>query len=158
MSEKQKKIFIGEKRVKEIRDTNERTPGNAMISEIEFEDGKIVRMPRERLEVIRTDHVSTATDVRKKLVMKVSPAVYGFFHEFDLTMEEFDDVMEEIVRLGNAASEKATNILWGVDFAPQRSLLMTNKILSTKSDEPKKEDNNNGTTAAGSGVDPKNSN
>jgi len=77
MAEKEKKIFIADKRVKEIKDTDKRTPGNGMIREVIFENGASAFLPHERIMVVQTDHVSTLTEERKKLVKKISEVVWG---------------------------------------------------------------------------------
>jgi hypothetical protein len=55
--------------------------------------------------------------------------MYALLMEFGPYLYEVDHILNETVRLANDATEKANNILWGKEFAEQRSLLDVNNVL-----------------------------
>jgi len=154
--ERKEKMFIGEKCVKEVTDLPERTPAGSPIHEIFFEDGTKTTMPHERFVTVKTDYVSSSSAVLREISKKLSTQIYSCMHEFDLTMEEIDPVLNEVVRLVNSGATKASNLLWGVEDAPLRSLLMINKVLVKNLDHEPKTDGADGATPAGGVVDPPN--
>lgn len=146
----EKQTYIGERKVIGVKDSDKETPQGNKIIEVQYEDGISEFMPKLRYDSIVTEEKTDASSAQDKLLKTVASAVYGFMHEYDVKMAEIDPLLNNIVTLVNNGSIKATNQLWGVENADDRSMLMINEVLNNNYVEPIQ--NKNGSSSSGEGT------
>lgn len=143
--------YIGSKTISQVVDTGKKTPLGSPMIKVCFGDGSYEYMPEKRLLIIKTKEPTDDTIVRGLLITEASKQVgqmaYAMLHEFGCKLNEVELVLNQAVVLTNNATEKATNILWMVDYADQRTLNQINDILleNAKTD-------NNGSSPVGEGA------
>lgn len=149
----EKQFFVGKKAVAQLIDTGKVTPMKGKLLKVVYEDGSVDIMPEKRYVTIRTDAASDSTTVRTNLVLaaskEVSALVYAILLEWGLRLSEVDVVTSHVSAMINANSEKASNLLWGVDYADERTLIMINDILL---ENVSKQQNNDGSPSEGEGA------
>lgn len=125
--------YVGDKAVTSVIDTEKKTPLGGKMLKVCYENGTYEYMPEKRFLIIKTDKPSDASTVRGMLLAhstrEIGSVVYGMLHEFGVKLSEVEPILNQAVVLANAASEKATNLLWMVDFADERTLNQINDIL-----------------------------
>jgi hypothetical protein len=150
----QEQFFIGKKPVAQMVDTGKKTPMGGIILKIVFEDGRYEYMPEKRFNLIKTTTQSDETYVRSMLVTHVSKDIgsvaYSMLLEFGCRLSEIDVITNQVAAMTNAGSERVNNLLWGVDYADERTLNQINDILI---EHVAKEQNSNGTASSGAGTD-----
>lgn len=142
--ENKEKVYIAEKKVKSVEETDRRTPLGATVVKVTYADGGVEFMPHKRFDIIRTFRESDASAVYEKVASEVGSIIFGLLHEYGAKLSEIDRILQSTIQLVNSGTEKANNILWNIDFADQRNLLMVNDVLlrnapkstTTGGDEP----------------------
>lgn len=129
----QQQYFVGDKAVATVIDTERKTPLKKPMLKICYEDGSYDYMPENRFNVVKTTEKSNASAARAALIVKacadIGPIIYSLLHEYGLRLSEVEPILNEAVALTNAASEKASNLLWQVDYADERTLNQIQDIL-----------------------------
>lgn len=121
--------YVGARKVVGITELDKKTPaGSAMVSVI-FEEGKSVETTLARYNLTKTEEPSDATAVGQVVRKHVGSLMYAILAEYNLSMAETTPAMDEVVALINAASAKATNILFDVEYPDDKTLLQINDIL-----------------------------
>ncbi len=129
------------------------TPLKNEIIKVTYEDGTSEEMSKKRYDIIATDTVSDATSAGDLIRKEVGSYIYAVMHEYGIKYGEIDAILDQVTLLVNNATEKATNILYGVEHPSERTLLCINDILIKKHES---EENTNGSPSDGSGSDSKN--
>lgn len=128
-----KQSYIGSKKVTGVRAIeDEKTPQGGQMTEVQFEDGSIEKMPDIRYKAMLSDSKSDASSAQDKLLKHVAGTIYGYMHEFDIRIGESQPLINEIIDLVNSGAIRATNLLWGVEHSDERSLLSINRVLQQK--------------------------
>lgn len=134
--------FIGRKAVDNIVDTGRKTPMGGIMLKVCYEDGSYEYMPEKKFNILKTKEAVDDTYVRGQIVTyvtkEVGSAVYTMLLEFGCKLSETEPIMNQVVALINAGTDKVNNILWAVDYADQRTLNQINDILTqnvTKSND-----------------------
>lgn len=126
--------FVGNKAVASIVDTGKKTPMGKPMLQIFYEDGSYEYMPERRFNITRTTEKSDATGVRTRLIqvasVEIGAAAYQLLHEFGCKLSDVEIVLNQAVVFVNAGAERATNLLWQVDYADDRTLNQVNDILT----------------------------
>lgn len=142
--------FIGKKAVHSVVDLDAKTPAGGKMLKVNFDDGSVEIMPEKRFNVITSEEPTDATFVRGLLVTnaakEIGAVVYGMLHEYGMKLSEVDKVLDSVIVILNGASEKASNVLWGIDYADDRTLNQINDILV---ENAKKDTNDGSSTRAG---------
>lgn len=145
--------YIEDKKIVTVALLEEKTPNELEMVEVHFEDGTKEKMPKMRFELIVTEQKSDATSVRKNLIARISALCFGSFHEYGVKMGEVNEIVDGITGLVNNGFTKAQDIMWGVDYLGI-PLIEVNNVLIKK--HVGKQEDNNGSTSSGSGVDTEN--
>jgi len=149
----QQQFFIGSRAVSSVVDTGKKTPMGGIMLQVYFEDGKYEYMPEKRFNIVKTTEPKDASYVKGMIVTHVSKDIgsmaYTMLHEFGCRLSEIDVITSQVAVMVNAGSERVNNILWGVDYADERTLNQINDILLQNG--PKND--NNGSTSDGTGAD-----
>lgn len=149
--------FIGDREIKTVVTSDLKTPMLAPVYLVTYIDGKSEFVSQLLYDLVMTPNKSDSTTVREILVRKIGGGLFGYLNEFGLSLSELDPVLDEVVRLVNDCSDKATNILWGVEHPKLRNLLMVNQILMKNfKEENAREESTNGTAPTGGVADPEN--
>lgn len=121
--------YVGARKVVGVSELESKTPAGSSMVHIIFEDGSTQDTTLVRFNLIKSTEPSDATAVGQIVRKIVGSMIYSILHEYDISMAETTPVMDETVALINAGSAKATNILFGVDYPDDRTLLQINDIL-----------------------------
>lgn len=125
--------FVGSKAVASVVDTGKLTPLGKPMLQVFYEDGSYEYMPERRFNITRTTEKSDATGVRTRLIKvasdEIGAAAYHMLHEFGCKISDVEIVLNQTIVFVNAAAERATNLLWQVDYADERTLNQVNDIL-----------------------------
>ncbi len=147
--------FVGKKPVLQIVDVG-RTPMNLPMLKVCFEDGTYEYMPEKRFNIVKTTEKTDESYVKGMVVAHASKdvgsVIYSMLLEMGCKLSEVESVTNQAIVMTNAASERANNILWGIDYADERTINQINDILVknvTKTD-------NNGAASDGAGSDTSN--
>ncbi len=128
-----KQYFIGSRGVANVVDTGKKTPMGGVMLKVNFEDGGYEYMPEKRFDIVKTEQATDATYVRGLLsahvTRDVGSAVYSMMLEFGCKLSEIDSITQQVIVMTNAGAEKASNLLWGIDYANERTLNKINDIL-----------------------------
>jgi hypothetical protein len=156
MTETIKKRFIGSKEIFTAQVTNKKTPQEKPILRIEYSDGTYEYLPEKRFLATITDEPIDASALRRKLLeemgAEVGPKLYGMLHEYGMRLNEIEPAWSYMVGLANNAVDRANNIMWGVDYADQRTLNQINDILLEHA-RGAKNTQNDGTSPSGDSAD-----
>lgn len=147
----EKKYYM-DRKVKMVEDTEKRTPNGAVVQKISFDVGEPVLMSHKRFDLLQSPKQSDATATRDKLIGYLSAMIYGILHEYSVRFGEVSPILDAVVNLANAGSNKATNLMWGVEHFDDRDLLVINDIL-IKNHRVTKAEPDNGVTPSGSQPD-----
>lgn len=124
------KLYIGEDKVKEYRVLEgATTPSGSRIIEITLAGGKVIRLTEPNFDAVKSYQKSDATEARNKLIRVAGQKLYALIMEYGPKLPEVNLILDEAVRLTNDATEAATNSLWGVQYATDRTILQVNEIL-----------------------------
>lgn len=146
--------YIGARKVIGISVINDKaTPLKNEIIKVTYEDGTSEEMPKKRYDVVGIDTISDATSAGELIRKEVGSYIYAVMHEYGIKYGEIDAILDQVTLLVNNATDKATNILFGVEHPSERTLLCINDILIKKYES---EENTNGSSSNGSGSDSKN--
>lgn len=144
MTNENEVYYVGEKKVRGIREVAQVTPLGSGIVEVEFIDKTVELMPKIRYEAIVSHKSLDPSACNERFTKKVASNIYGMLLEYGVKLSEVDHIIQQTIGLVNGASVKATNTLWGVEYEDQRTLSMINDVLIK---------HGNGITATGSGSD-----
>lgn len=126
----EEKYYIGDKRVADVQPTELTTPAGGEILRVVYDaNGGEEMITRTRFEAIRTFKKSDATKARDRIVQAAGKKLYALLMEYGPYLPEVNLMLNETVRLSNAAIEQASNVLWKVHHDDERSLLDVNNIL-----------------------------
>ena len=128
-----KQYFIGSRGVANVVDTGRKTPMGGIMLKVNFEDGSYEYMPEKRFDIIKTEAASDVNYVKGILCTHVTrdvgSAVYSMMLEFGCKLSEIDSITNQVIVMTNSGAEKASNLLWGIDYADERTLNKINDIL-----------------------------
>lgn len=142
------KQFIGDNEVIGIVEIDRKTPSGAAMISVMYEGGIAEEMPQRRFDLLKTEKKTDASAVIKIIRKHLASLFYGTMMEFGTKHGEINGIMEDFASLVDCATEKATNILYGVEYPDQRNMLDINDIILKFN-----ENNTNGAASAGSGAD-----
>lgn len=145
--------YIKDKKVLGITTIDKKTPSGGEMIQVLFENGATAIMPKTRYNLVKSNEVLDASKFQMNVRRSVGSIVYGILHEYGLTFGETNNVLDEAAELTQSAADKATNILFNVEYPEDRTVNQINDILI----EHDHKNNNNETTPAGGGSDTKNS-
>lgn len=143
------KQYLGDKEIMTVSVSEKKTPGGHEVVEVRYENGSKQTMPRARFDLLNSDEINDASGVQLKVRRHVGALMYSVMHEYGLTFAETNDVLDEAAQLVQNAADKATNILFGVEFPSDRTVNQINDILI----EHASKTSNNEDSSAGSGAD-----
>lgn len=150
MSEIQdQKYYIGDKKVRGVRDIEEKTPAGRPLVEVEYNDKSTEVMPRMRYEAIISHRSADDSTTNDNFTKAVASNLYGLLHEYGIKVKEVEFIVQHLVGLVNSGSDRATDVLWNEIAYGDRTLLMINNVLL-------KNNNKNGTPPTGSGPNKEN--
>lgn len=119
MSETTKeKIWIGDKKVKEMKDTGEKTPGGSAIFEVEFVNGAKEVFSQLMLDAALSEEACDATALRDKRVYPVVGSTLAIMREYGMKIGEtayFSVLVNQSLNTNRDAAEKE---LWRKNGAP----------------------------------------
>jgi hypothetical protein len=122
--------FYEEKEITGVRVIEgDMTPAGGQMVELAIKDGTPIRMTGARYKAMVSAEKSDASKARAQLVQEVGGKIYAMLMEYGVLLPEVDHCFDMAINLVNNAIERSQNVLWGVDAAHQRSLLMVNDVL-----------------------------
>ncbi len=142
--------YIGEKKVLAVEKLEKKTPSGSAMVKVLFDENPAEEMPEKRFEIIKSSEKSDATTVQIKFRQTAASIIFGMMGEFGIKYGEVNGVIDMVASLVNEASNKATNILFDVDYPEDRTLIQINDILAKFNDSKKHKD---GSASTGSGPD-----
>ena len=87
--ENQDTKYIGERKVKEVKKTEETTPGNTPIIAVTYEDGLVEHFSELMLDKVISNEPCNLTELRDKRVIPVMERVFMIMREWGLKTGEF---------------------------------------------------------------------
>ncbi len=143
-----KQNFIGKRGVASVVDTGRKTPMKGIMLKVCYEDGTYEYMPEKRFNIIKTEVPTNDSDVRGMLVAHTTKecgsVLYSMLLEYGCKLSEIDAITNQLIVMTNAATDRVSDILWGVDYADARTLNQINDILL---ENVTKNDNNAGASS-----------
>lgn len=134
--------YIGARKIVGISDSDKKTPSGSKMIHVIFEDGSVKDMPQNRFDLVVTSEESDASAVGAKVRKQVGSMLYGLLHEYGVSLVEANTSLDEAATLINSAMDKATNILYGVEYPDDRTVLQINDILLEHAKSIADKDNN----------------
>lgn len=130
--EKKDRIYVEDRKVKEIKELDKKTPLGQDILKVSFDTGEDLVLTRKKFDVIKTHKASDATTARDRLSENIAQQIYALFMEYGLRLSEIDPVWNAVINSINAAQGQANRILWNIDLEGNKTLLMVNDVLMEK--------------------------
>lgn len=110
-------MFIGKKKVKETRETEEKTPGNSPILEVAYEDGTVERFSKIMYDQIISEESCDESVLRDKRIHPVVGTVLAILREYGVKVGETPYLSALLNQSLNSNVEEATKELWS-NFMP----------------------------------------
>src|SRR3990167_6833897 len=105
-------MYIGEKKIVGIKDTDETTPGNVGIVEVQYKDGSIERLSNLMYEVSISKRACDASELREKRIVKVVAETLQLLRDWGVKVGELSYFSSVLNNSLNINTEKATRKLW----------------------------------------------
>lgn len=134
--------YVGARKVLGVTELEKKTPAGSPMVHVVYEDGTTQDTTLTRYNLIKSTEATDATAVGQKIRKTVGAMMYSLLHEYDSTLAEANPIMDEVAALINAGSAKATNILFGVEFPDDRTLIQINDILLKHVNDTEEQHNN----------------
>jgi hypothetical protein len=143
------RIFIGKSLVKEVMDTNRKTPTGNKIFEVEFDNGKKQLVTDYFLKNFTTKSKEDLTKLRQKIVDKMVESFMAMMIDSCLTFNDVQNIVDNIMGKSNSAMDRSISLLWdgnddnwipGVPYTAHKSFLEMDFVLTDKK-YAKEEDN-----------------
>lgn len=143
--------YLADKKIKSIKETGRATPLSCPILEVSFTDGSTREISDKRYKLVMTHRPSDATSERNELIKQLGSMIYSFLMEYSVKLSEVDPILNEVVRLTDAASSRATELLFKTAYLPDRTLDLINAVIIKNQNG--EQDGDNGASSAGGGAD-----
>lgn len=80
--------YIGQRKIKEVKETEDKTPGGTPIMEVSYEDGKKESLSKLMCKEIVSDKPCDLSELRDKRVRPIVAHTLAIFREWGLRMSE----------------------------------------------------------------------
>ena len=130
-------LFIGDKKVKSVNKSKEKTAGGIGIMEVEFEDGKIEHFSELLYSKITSGEPCDATALREKRIFPVVQSVLVLLRDWGIKISELPYMSAVLNQSLDYNSKEALNELWS-KWMPKPSspedvdLITVDRVLSSK--------------------------
>ena len=114
--------FIGDKKIKETRETADKTPGGTAIVEVEYEDGQVEKFSQLTYDLVASDKSCDATSLREKRVQPVVATVLAILREYGIKVGDTPYFAALLNLSLNNNVEEATKILWATVMPKPQTL------------------------------------
>ena len=128
------KPFVGKKEIVTIEDTGSKTPLGGNIVKVSFDDGTQEILTEKILNLIRTEAEVDETELRRLRVTPIAQEVLILMRESNTKVSEVEFLFQIIATSIDENFTKATNQLWNVEFAGDRTFLQADEILKNNGD------------------------
>lgn len=105
--------FIGDKKIKQTKDTNEKTPGGVEILQVEYEDGLSERFSKLMYDQVVSEESCDLSQLREKRVKYVVSSVLALLREYGVRVGDTPYLSVLLNQSLNFNVEEATKELWG---------------------------------------------
>ena len=112
MSETKEKIWIGDKKVKEKKDTGEKTAGGTALIEVEFTNGSKEIFSQLMLDAILSEESCDATALRDKRIYPVVGSTLAIMREYGMKIGETQYFSVLVNQSLNSNRDRAEKELW----------------------------------------------
>lgn len=121
--------YVGPNKIKEVKETEEKTYlGNTKL-ELVYENGQTVLLPTDTVEAVMTEELSDLTKLREARVNPVVEKILVILTESELTNEDMDYAIgPKLTESLNMAVNQAQKILWGKE-KHEVTLMDIDKVL-----------------------------
>lgn len=112
MSDTKEKIWIGDKKVKEKKELEEKTPGGTALFEVEFVNGTKEVFSQLMLDAVLSEEACDATALRDKRVHPVVGSTLAIMREYGIKIGETQYFSVLVNQSLNANRDQAEKELW----------------------------------------------
>lgn len=115
-------LYIGERKIKEVKATDQKSEGGGELLEIHYEDHSIEFLPKLMYEKIVTEKAIDLSELREKRVQPIVQSVLFILREWGIKVGEtpyFSAILNQSL---NNNVEEATKMLWGQFMPKPKSL------------------------------------
>lgn len=135
------KKWIGDKKIKEVKDTGEKTPASTPLLEVEFTNGTKEVFSKIMFDAIASAEACDASALREKRVYPVVGSVLAIMREWGIKISEtqyFSVLINQSLNNNKDEAEKELWKVWGpnIKSLDDVDLIMVDRILRTKKNEP----------------------
>lgn len=129
--------FIGDQKIKETKETTEKTPGGTAIVEVVYENGRIERFSQLMYDLVVSEKSCDASTLREKRVQPVVGSVLAILREYGVRVGDTPYLSALLNQSLNSNVEEATKELWSrVMPKPQTlddvDLVTVDRVLTSK--------------------------
>lgn len=142
------KFYIGAKEIMTVTMVEKKDTNAVEMVKVMFTDSSSVTIPKLKLELVQTEEPSDASSIQRIVRKQMGGLIYGLMHQYGLSVLETNDALDEAAQLVQNAMDKATNILFNVEYPADRTVNQINDILI----EHANKNDNNDSAPAGSGT------
>lgn len=142
------KYYIGEKEIMMVAVLDKKLASGTEFVRVTFTDSTSKEMSKTRFNLLQSESPVDASGIQQVVKRNVGSLIYSLMHEYGLTVTETNDVLDEAAQLVQNAMDKATNILFGVEYPTQRTVNQINDILI----EHANKNNSNDSASTGGGT------
>lgn len=130
-------MFIGEKTIKETKNTGEKTAGGIDIIEVEFEDGTKEIFSNLLHEKIISEESCDATKLRDKRIYPVVEAILALLRDWGIKLSELPYLSAVLNQSLQENEKEALKTLWKewiptINSIDDVDLITVDRILKTK--------------------------
>ena len=104
--------FIGPKQIKEVTETEEKTPGGNPILKVEYEDGVVEMYSKVMFDLIVSPETCDLTQLREKRLAHLISATLVILREYGMKIGETAHFGLQINELLNSNIDEAQRELW----------------------------------------------
>lgn len=130
-------MYIGDKKIKETRETKEKTPGGFDILEVEYENGDVEWFSKLLYDRIITEQSCDASTLRDKRIFPMVEVILGILRDWGIKIGELPYLSALLNKSLDYNTSQALNELWS-QFIPRPnspdevSLIAVDRVLRSK--------------------------
>ena len=132
--------YIGDKQIKEVKETGEKTPGDVPLIEVEYEDELKEIFSKPMYDASVSETPCDASALRDKRIKPIVGTLLAFLREWGIKVGELSYMSSLLTQSLTANRDEAERQLWlrwnsTIKSLDDVDLLTIDRVLKTKNDQ-----------------------